>query len=699
MLFGALMLGVGLILPANAATVTVTVVDNGTSNVGAPGTFYWAITNAQAGDTIAFNIPGPGPHYLQVPPNGFPLIYRKNNLTIDGYTQPGSSPNSNSILSSNNAVIKIVVDGRNGGARDMAYETYDGSLIASDPPINNTAMATDRSGYGSDELALLGIYRSSGVTIRGIAFLGTLTPISTGTVKGICFAHDYDLDTSVKSQFEYTGGSDSNGHINGCWFGIDPANPTVNAVVQSGMAIAAYRHRAPGGDPRPELPNVGMTVGVKKGSANPRSQFNIFVAHAYAFDVEAIRMTVAGNFFGVMPDGVTPYNTTERQPSVFAGGQFEFGRYADTQPMIIGTDGDGVNDADEGNIFGPLAPNGANKQTQMDIYSWSRKPWIIAGNRFGIAGNGTIWTNNSFFIASIGINNGAQVRFGSDFNGVSDALEANVVYNNNDFNTLYPSPSSDVAPSLLGVFNNVAATDGWISVRGNQLVNNFPLYNPDDGGSGGRYFDSWSNYIAGAIQTVPALTNSTVTTLNGTCGLPNNGYTNMVIDVYLPDPQGQTNGAKFDYPFFGGTAGPGFVQGKTYLGNFRDNGPKDSNPAVGAFSLDISSLGLTAGTKVTVAVTYSRFAIPKMNPPVLSGGNATVTWSGDNGGPYNTPGQGGPTSGFGVQHATSVTGPWTTVFSATNNAVLPASSSTSYYRVVAPVSGQTTLFATPVTLQ
>ena len=43
----------GMLLNANAATVTVTVADDGVSNVGATGTFYWAITNAVAGDKIA----------------------------------------------------------------------------------------------------------------------------------------------------------------------------------------------------------------------------------------------------------------------------------------------------------------------------------------------------------------------------------------------------------------------------------------------------------------------------------------------------------------------------------------------------------------------------------------------------------------------------------------------------------------------
>ena len=41
------------------------------------------------GDAIHFNIPGPGPFYLQTPPlyldNGYPAI-TNHNVTIDGYT-------------------------------------------------------------------------------------------------------------------------------------------------------------------------------------------------------------------------------------------------------------------------------------------------------------------------------------------------------------------------------------------------------------------------------------------------------------------------------------------------------------------------------------------------------------------------------------------------------------------------------------
>src|SRR4051812_13213414 len=92
----------------HSATLTVTTVDNNNTTAGQLS-LKQAIQQAQNGDTIAFNISGAGPHVIATPDEGYPIISRQN-LTIDGYTQPGSSPNTNPILGANNAVLKIVID-------------------------------------------------------------------------------------------------------------------------------------------------------------------------------------------------------------------------------------------------------------------------------------------------------------------------------------------------------------------------------------------------------------------------------------------------------------------------------------------------------------------------------------------------------------------------------------------------------------
>ena len=62
---------------------------------GGPGSLRQAIldTNAAAGaDTIAFNIPGTGIHTIQ--PQQSELPKATGPVVIDGYTQPGSHPNT-----------------------------------------------------------------------------------------------------------------------------------------------------------------------------------------------------------------------------------------------------------------------------------------------------------------------------------------------------------------------------------------------------------------------------------------------------------------------------------------------------------------------------------------------------------------------------------------------------------------------------
>ena len=69
--------------------------------------------NANPGeDAIAFNIPGTGPHTIQ-PLSALPTI--TDPVIIDGYTQPGASPNTNGPGLGLNTVLKIELKGTNAG--------------------------------------------------------------------------------------------------------------------------------------------------------------------------------------------------------------------------------------------------------------------------------------------------------------------------------------------------------------------------------------------------------------------------------------------------------------------------------------------------------------------------------------------------------------------------------------------------------
>ena len=135
-----------IVRPAYAATYTVV----NSNNIGA-GSLSQAILDANANpglDTIAFNIPGPGPHTIQpagpLPPISDPVI-------IDGYTQPGASP----ATVNNPATLKIELDG------SAAVMVIMGLVVSNG---NSTVRGLVINRFGDAGIILLG---SGGNTIEG----------------------------------------------------------------------------------------------------------------------------------------------------------------------------------------------------------------------------------------------------------------------------------------------------------------------------------------------------------------------------------------------------------------------------------------------------------------------------------------------------------------------------------------------------
>ena len=554
------------------AAGTVLTVDTTNNESPGPGemSLVMALQNAHAGDTIEFDIPGDGPHYIGTPFNGYPLI-TQDNLTIDGYTQPGSSPNTNPLHAANNAQLRIVLDSRGGGRTPMNY-------------------GTGRPGYGDDENAILGVFNAHDVTIKGLCFLGLHTSNSDldPAIYCIAFARDYSGAPDY----------DDNGHVAGCWFGVEPDGTSITGG--SAAAVTAFRHRDVSGGTLPELPNRNLTIGVAAGSTNARAEFNVMVAQEYCIAGEQTGARVSGNFIGVLPDGMTPYDITVKNPGAFGGASVEIGRYNDST-ILIGTDGDGTNDADEGNIFGPLTGG----ERILDFYSTGNKQFIIAGNYFGVAVDGVTAFPGNFQILGMHFD-GAKVRFGSDFDGVSDALEANRVVNNHPFHGSF-------------VFNPITARAGAIlSVRGNSLVNNFPLPVNVAGTNFSLTEPDPTTFYASFLEPTNPLVIQPVITeadeyLAGTAPIPVATFSATIIDLYEADPEGITNGMTLDVPELPN----GFVQGRKYIASFVDNSDADLDPAPGAFRFGISGSPID-GKNVTIMANYSEEPPGTHNAAVVS---------------------------------------------------------------------------------
>ena len=105
-------------------------------------TFRAAIDEANANpgtDTIVFDIPGDGPHLIK-PETALSTIM--DPVIIDGYTQPGASPNTNGPRISSNAVLMIELNGDNAGEGANGLNIAAGDSIVRGLVINHFSSPT-----------------------------------------------------------------------------------------------------------------------------------------------------------------------------------------------------------------------------------------------------------------------------------------------------------------------------------------------------------------------------------------------------------------------------------------------------------------------------------------------------------------------------------------------------------------------------
>jgi hypothetical protein len=729
----AFSIAAGIATSAHASIITVNTIDN--TDFRAGKTNLWlaiqtANTNGQTSNTINFNIPGAGPHYLFTPPfyapgnvpalgGGYPII-TNHNLTIDGYSQPGALANTNTILGSNTAVLKIVIDSR--AANYIPDETHPLAVGAN---TMDFALITGKTyedstygwpGFTSGDAAQIGIFQATNVHIKGLCFLNDYYPgMNELSVASIALGADYPTNwmnpprSGPASWFypEYAL------HVSGCWFNLLPDGVTVVDGGYNAVRVQRQRMANNEGDWAGRWSPSGTTVGVAKNSANPRSEFNIIMSQLQGTAIQGERTRYCGNFFNVLADGMTQYfPEPQRYPgsptyATLPTTAFIGGSYAGRD--VIGTDGDGVNDAEERNIFAglPRKRDRGCAQISHTAGCWNTK---VSGNYIGVAVDGlTRWTNST---SPFKFGNRpywpTNCVFGSDFDGISDTLEANVICNNWPLDYWFEHPDYEPSLSRFGhvlapledygappeTLNNDAQgqhDESYIicqwatSFRGNKLINNFTAPISPFAVSAERnnlpwYFVSYasSNVVIqpssftepfgtaeeGATNFIAVVNPSSSTrrlkgafqlainAVTNTQGLViNNPFTNVIIDVYVANEEGLTNGAKFQTLT---NILPVWAQGESVLAyNLQADKPGDFDPTTGAFNFNIAPYKIPAGTKVTVTASYaragavgtymaemhtSRFSLPVpllASTPITitsitnnGNGTATITWAG-----------------------------------------------------------------------
>jgi len=231
--------------------------------------------------------------------------------------------------------------------------------------------------------------------------------------------------------------SSHHNHISGNYIGTQESG---NAELSNGEGIKIIRGCnnntigiALSGEGQPNLISGNNSDGISMHEAD----FNI----------------IAGNFIGVNSTGDSAIPN-------------RFGIYMNLSSQnIIGTDGDGYNDANEGNLIS------GNNQSGIAIFHHNSIYNVIAGNKIGTNFDGSTSIGN----ASVGIStSGDSTIIGTNGDGISDGLEGNLITGNNQA-IVIDSTGNRISGNIIGLditgTTDITQIGGGISISSDSSQN------------------------------------------------------------------------------------------------------------------------------------------------------------------------------------------------------------------------------------
>ncbi|MFO1495401.1 MAG: hypothetical protein U1F26_12190 [Lysobacterales bacterium] len=244
-------------MPVQAAVFVVDSTTAGSACTSAPADCSlvgaMVLANAQAGlDTIEFNIPMTDPNCqaasgvcrITLPAfSAMPSVQQA--LVIDGYTQPGSQPNTLAAPGPNNAQLKIEITSSEEGVQSSSWFLANGSVL----------------------------------TLRGLALF------PRGTIVGALGGASVTLQ--------------------GNWFNLTAAGtPPTHGVTSSPIVLSNANQSVLVGGPAPADRNVIAGAGVDVGSPPLPGGGSMFLRANSASNSQGV-LRLQGNLIGLAPDGVT----------------------------------------------------------------------------------------------------------------------------------------------------------------------------------------------------------------------------------------------------------------------------------------------------------------------------------------------------------------------------------------------------------
>jgi titin len=442
--------------------------DDGTGNC----TLRAAIEQANATpgtDTIAFNIPGLGPHTIQ-PASPLPTI--SDPVVVDGYTQPGASPNSNPPGSGTNAVLKIELDGTNAGA------LTDGLTIVGAGGSTVRGLVINRFSYngvlgvgfgGIGNLVIQGNFIGTDVT--GTADLGNgangiyLAGANNSTIGGTTpEARNVISGNHYRGVFLGTTGVVVEGNL----IGTDAAGTTQLGNSSEGIGLYNSSNNTIG----------GTTAGA--GNVISGSVIGVEIRHSLA-----VGNIVQGNFIGTNAAGTGPLgNSVGVMIELDASNNTIGGTAAGAGNVISGNDQYGVyidgsgatGNYIEGNYIGTDVTGTADLGNSKDGVYINYAPSNTIGGTAAGAGNvisGNEWYG-VYILNSAATGNQVQGNYiGTDKNGTADL--------GNSWDGVYISnaPSNTIGGTTEDARNIISGNDEYgvyiygIDATGNQVQGNY----------------------------------------------------------------------------------------------------------------------------------------------------------------------------------------------------------------------------------
>ncbi|MGA9421940.1 MAG: CSLREA domain-containing protein, partial [Rhodanobacteraceae bacterium] len=335
--------------------------DTNTGSGGSPGECV-AGEPLPTVDTIAFAIPGSGVHTLQ-PVASLPALTEA--VLIDGYTQPGASPNSLAI--GDDAVLLIEIDG--SGLTANLFQLQGGGATLRGLVINRVQANT--FAIGSSDNTIEGNF--IGTDPSGMSYLGT-----NETVMNVQFSNNRIGGTEPASR-----------NVIAATVALGSATLYVqggNTMIQGnyiGVNAAGSGPLQPDDRPTNGIELIGSAPDTLIGGSTPGAG-NVILANNVGIDLRSTsaNVTIQGNFIG-----------TDATGSVGLGGGVGISGSAAVPALTIG----GAE---------PLAGNLISGGTVGILFFQSESDLVIQGNRIGTDASGTQPISNS----SDGISGGGTIR-------------------------------------------------------------------------------------------------------------------------------------------------------------------------------------------------------------------------------------------------------------------------------------------------